>query len=289
MGRAGQKGCQAAFVLFTPGWTQVHGPEEIENQMKKRTDAANANSQLSDTNWPKQAGRSPLNHEIAADEISDNKSVVSKLDEFTDLATDQLFDLLTTDGENKTRSKKSRKRESKTNAAKRENLPDKIFDYIHIAQCRRLFSLASYDDQTYVSTSKALPNPCCNGPSCKSEDPECLKRAFFIDNTPIKLSEGDRKWIAYWTAKLKAWRGATSKAYWLEQKVSRNMLDSLLMPDACLAGLAKNGENLDDELKIHEFIRPWPALYQFTSDIFTCLHQSASHNNGPTKSMKKDI
>lgn len=41
---AGRKGGQAAFILFTPAWTDVTGPEEVEKRLKKRSSAANANS-----------------------------------------------------------------------------------------------------------------------------------------------------------------------------------------------------------------------------------------------------
>lgn len=52
MGRAGRKGGQATFILFTPKWTQVKDTEEIEKRLEKRNKAANANAQLSNQNRP---------------------------------------------------------------------------------------------------------------------------------------------------------------------------------------------------------------------------------------------
>lgn len=216
-------------------------------RIKKRTAAANTNSELSDSNQPKKNRPSPLNQVVVADEMSDssdNKSEVrskhednqkdKNKDKFSDLATDQLFDMLTTDVEDKSCSKKSKKQTFKTNAAKQDNLPNEIFDYIHAAKCRRLFFLAWYDDQTYISASKTLPDPCCNGPSCSSDDLECLKKTPFIKHIPIKYTETDREWIAYRIAELKKWRTAKSKAYWLKQEVEDNMPETLLMLDACI-------------------------------------------------------
>lgn len=116
-------------------------------------------------------------------------------DEFVDEATKQLFDLLITEAEENSRNKKIKKQASKINAAKRDSLPDEMFNYIHTARCRRLFSLSWYDDETYVSASTALPNPCCNGPSCNSEDPEFLKRSSLVNHFPPNNSEFDRELI----------------------------------------------------------------------------------------------
>lgn len=102
MGRAGRKeNCQASFVLFTPKWTEVTGPEEIEKRIKSRTEAVNANAQLSDANRPKQNKRSRLNQETNTSDLSDNESVANSdlKDKYTDLATNELFNLLTTKAE----------------------------------------------------------------------------------------------------------------------------------------------------------------------------------------------
>ncbi|MCJ1468820.1 hypothetical protein MMC07_007450 [Pseudocyphellaria aurata] len=61
-------------------------------------------------------------------------------------------------------------------------MSDEIFDYIYVALCRRLFSLAWYDDFTYATASsaataapaKALPDACYNGLSCQSPEPNYL-------------------------------------------------------------------------------------------------------------------
>lgn len=45
---------------------------------------------------------------------------------------------------------KKKKQASQTNAAKRAKFPNKIFNYIHIAQCQRLFSLGWYNNLIYA-------------------------------------------------------------------------------------------------------------------------------------------
>lgn len=85
-----------------------------------------------------------------------------------------MFDLLTTNVEEASCSKK-RKKAFQTDAAKRDNLPNEIFDYIYAAKCKRLFSLAWYDDKTYASPLTPLAILCCDGPSCNLEDSEYLQ------------------------------------------------------------------------------------------------------------------
>lgn len=67
--------------------------------------------------------------------ISDNKLVQESTNDsnnFDDLVINELFDLLST---------KFKKQTFKFDVQKRQNLPLKIFDYIHTAKYRRLFLL----------------------------------------------------------------------------------------------------------------------------------------------------
>ena len=299
MGRAGRKRGQATFVLFTPKWTQVKDPTEVEERLAKRVKTTN--SQLSNLNRPKSmAKQSPLGHQVeSAEDQSDLESAASSdLDEFDDPATTAFLDLLATEVEEDSRVKKSKKRASKSDAEKRAKLPDEIFDYIHAAKCRRLFSLAWYDDLTYAPNaeglSKALPTLCCNSFSCSSEEPPFLKRLLFIDTTAVKYTEADREWIAYRTAELKKWRKAKSKAFWLEQKVEAEIPDTLLMSDECLVGLAKAADSLIDSIdgsKIKEFLKPWYGLDKYAEELFICLCQSSitGEGLGPTRAARKDV
>ena len=200
MGRAGRKGQQAAFILFMPKWTQIKDSAEIEKRLAKRSNIANGNSHLSDLNRPKGTKQSPLGQEVDIEDLSDGESVASSEyrkaeDEFNDPATNQLFDILSTEAEVESQTKKKKKQVSKGDVEKRANLLDEIFDYIHTAKCRRLFSLAWYDDKTYKvnadSSSKALPRLYCNASDCNSEDPECLKRAFFVNTSAVRYIEAD--------------------------------------------------------------------------------------------------
>lgn len=287
MGRAGRKGGQAAFVLLTPKWTQVKDQDEIDKRLEKRSKAANANTQLSDQNRPSTFRPSPLNQGVDAEDLSDNESVAASMqgDDFEDSGTNELFDLLTPEAEEVSRNKKHKKKASQTDAAKRANLPDEIFDCIHVAKCRRLFSLAWYDNETYVSPSTALPTPCCNGPSCNSEDPEYLQRASLVNTAPVRYTEIEREWMAFMTSELKKWRKAKSKAYWLDQGVEDEMPESVLMTNDCLMALVKKSKDLDDEEKVYEFLQPWPSSRKYYDEIFACILQS---NSQATKPQRKE-
>lgn len=145
IGRAGRKGQQSTFVLLTPKWTQVKSPEEVEKILAKRATPATGNPQPS--SLPSRARPSPLAQEVDLD-ASDNESMQGseneqeELNKFSDPTAKQLFELLSTDAEIASQSKQSKKQASKSDAQKRAALPHEIFDYIHVAKCRRLFSLA---------------------------------------------------------------------------------------------------------------------------------------------------
>lgn len=144
-----------------------------------------------------------------------------------------------------------KKQASKTDAQKRANLPEEIFDYIHIAKCRRLFSLTWYDDPTYDDgpSSKPLPTLCCNASGYLSEDPDFLKREQFIKPVTIKYSEVEREWIACRFAALIEWQKEKSEAVWSKNSFD-GMPESLLMSDYCLSSLSKEGKYLNNEAKL---------------------------------------
>ena len=126
-------------------FSTVQGPDEIEKilaqQTSTKTPLPTLLNSVATVSKP-----SPLAQEVTADS-SDNESVQDSdneepTEEFDDPGTAELFDILFTEAETHTRSQKSTKRTSKSNAQKRANLPLEIFDYMHTAKCRRLFSLS---------------------------------------------------------------------------------------------------------------------------------------------------
>ncbi len=217
MGRAGRKGGASTFVLFTPKWTRIKDPEEIEKRNAGLPSSTAVSAQLSDSNRPKALPKvSPLSQVlIAQDDCSDLESIAGTEAEFKiNDEADLLSELFFTEVDEEQRQRKKDKQANQTDAAKRAKLPNEIFDYIYVARCRCLFALAWYDNLIYAqsenSAPKALPIACCNGPSCKSMEPEYTQREEFIDTATPKITEVDREWIAYRTLGLKKWRTETS-------------------------------------------------------------------------------
>ena len=113
-----------------------------------------------------------------------------------DKRADFFLGVLATNVEQDCSKKKKEKQASHTNAAKCAKLSNEIFDYIHIACCQRLFSLAWYNDLTYaqsedISPPKELPVLCCHGPSCNSIEPDYIQRESFINITTPTTTEVD--------------------------------------------------------------------------------------------------
>ena len=53
------------------------------------------------------------------------------------------------------------------------------------------------------------------------------------------------------------------------------MSDNLLMPDACLAALAKSGESLNSRVQLVNFLKPWYGIANHADDILTCLQKNS--------------
>ena len=310
MGRVGRKGGKATFVLFIPKWSRIKDPDEIDKRIPKSSNGVTAgNAQFSDSNRPKaQAKISPLNQVLNADDdVSDTSSLAtSEAGSETDFdinhndEADLISGVLATEVNETHFNRKKERKISKSDAAKRANLPNEIFDYIYVARCRRLYSLAWYDDMTYaqndahLKAEKALPQPCCNGPSCRSQEPDFMIREPFIDTSTPKYTESNREWIAYRTLALKTWRKETSDRLWNAAGVKRLMSESLFMPDACLIALAKSGEILDLGQLI-EFLKPWYGVTKYADDILLCLQKNSAPASGldllpseiPSKAQRK--
>lgn len=169
-----------------------------------------------------------------------------------------------------------------------------------LLDCRRLFSLAWYDDLTYADEvtsdesilKKPLPKACCNGPSCNNPEPEYLRREPFIQYITTKYSKSDREWMACQTIKLKEWRKETAARIWLKQGVDEDeeLPDNLIMDDTCLTALAKNGELLQDLPTIIEFLKPWYGMARYAEEILVCIQKNSSFidlPDLPTKAERK--
>lgn len=149
----------------------MKGPNEIKKILDKQKAPTLSKAQLQ----PSSTKPSPLAKKIDL-KVFNNESAGSNNDkateEFYNPAIKELFDILSIKAETSFHNKKMKKKASSTDAQKRANLPDKIFDYIHIVKCCRIFSLNWYDDSTYgngnEASTKPLPTFCCNGSGCNS-------------------------------------------------------------------------------------------------------------------------
>lgn len=306
MGRAGRKEAQSTFVLFTPNWSKVIDANEIEIQKSKK-DNTSRSAQLSDSNRPvaQQASLLCLVSNAQEEDESDVDSITGlQADSFTyseaegyDIEDADLFSgFFITDADENHLKKKKQCHVSKMDAQKRAKLPDEIFDYIHVARCRRLFSLAWYGDMMYAeeasvylgSTSnnlpfkKPLPTHCCNGPSCMSPEPDYLQRGAFIDDTSAKYTEGDQEQIACRTTELKKWRKKASIRLWKEKRVVEEMPDNALMSNSCLLALVKDGGLLHDIPTLLKFLKPWSQrIFTYADEILLCLQKYSPLPNGP--------
>lgn len=180
MGRAGRKGGQSTFVLFTPKWSAIKDQKEIKERKAKKSNTVKPNKSIQPA--------SPLcqvpNASAEEDEESDNESVAgstagsvadSEAKTFDMEDADLFGKLIITDADENQQKRKKQRQSSKTDAQKRARLPNEIFDYIHVAGCRRLFSLAWYGDTTYANIDRnPLPSSCCNGSTCKSQELDYL-------------------------------------------------------------------------------------------------------------------
>lgn len=126
------------------------------------------------------------------------------------------------------------KKASSTNIQKRANLSNKIFDYIYIAKCCRIFSLNWYNNSTYGNSNKAstklLPILCCNGSGCNLKNLEYLEKEPFVKPVAIKYLKAIRKWFIYRSDILTKWWNAKSKAILREDDLD-SMPESLLISD----------------------------------------------------------
>lgn len=294
MRRAGRKGALSAFVFFMPKWTKIDpDSDEIEKRLaliNSSAASAKAANSLQPSNSRAIAKPSPLSQIIDADkDISDSESVAksvggsaSKSEAGFDLddADDLISSLMATEADENYIEIKKKSQACRTNVQKRAKLADKIFAYIYIARCCRLFSLEWYDDTTYAPahdrSKKLLPSNCCNGSGCLSPKSDFLRRKPFIDVTPVKYTKADREWMAYRSKVLKQWRHKTAEARWDAEGIEKDkeMFNSFIMPTACLSALATFGGSLSSRNQLVDFLQEWYGMQKYADKLLICLQKN---------------
>lgn len=63
------------------------------------------------------------------------------------------------------------------------------------------------------------------------------------------------------------------------------MPKSLIMPDCCLASLAKSRGLLQDLSQLVNFFEPWHDVFKYAEAIFQCLQKKQHSNNAPNESL----
>lgn len=145
MGRVGRRGRASVFILLTPKWTKIKDLAEIEKCTNGTLSSTSANAQLSNNNRPKLPSKISLLNQVVNtnDDLSELESIArSEADVNFAKGADFFLGALATDAEQDHFKKKKEKQASEIDAAKRAKLSNEIFDYIHVARCQRLFSLA---------------------------------------------------------------------------------------------------------------------------------------------------
>lgn len=59
----------------------------------------------------------------------------------------------------------------------------------------------------------------------------------------------------------------------------RKMSEDRIILDAYLAGLAKMGEDLDNEVKVQKFLSSWHSINIYSTEIFECIHRINSYGS----------
>lgn len=154
MGCAGRKSVASTFVLLSPKWTMIKDPQEIEQRLSRRKCQCGYrgifSAQLSASNRPTAVAKtSPLTQVASAeDDVPDTDSVAfteasgAEYEYDLDVEEDFLANVFATEAEERHTKHRIAKMRASADASTRANIPDEIFDYIHVARCRRLFSLA---------------------------------------------------------------------------------------------------------------------------------------------------
>lgn len=155
-----KKSGDSMFVFFISKWSKIKDSTEIEKyQLKKSKNLSvptvgTGNIQFSNSNHFKALKISSLSQIFNADSeevVLDSESVLRSKADLENINNNNLIiTFLATNAENSCNKGKKDKQTNHTNEKKQDNFADKIFDYIYIAQCRRLFSLACYNDMIYI-------------------------------------------------------------------------------------------------------------------------------------------
>lgn len=185
--------------------------------MNEAASFSRAIAQLSESNRPKALAQADND-----DTLDMESSLAGSEATDSDLSDDgdPVATLLATEAKASLEKRKKARLLRKKHASKRVKICDEIFDYVNVARCRRLFSLACYDDLTYATQKGSKSNKalsiacCCNGSSCNSPEPEYLHRQPFMEQATVPLPSTPRlieSGFACRIADLKQWRKETSR------------------------------------------------------------------------------
>ena len=95
IGRAGKKGGQAFFQLFTPKWSKIKDPKKVEEQKSKNSkDVTAINAQLSDKNRPIPKINQVLNTDNELSEVDTNAGVETDSDTGVDIGSETGYKLV---------------------------------------------------------------------------------------------------------------------------------------------------------------------------------------------------
>lgn len=162
MGQASRKIDKSTFLFFIPKWSDVKDPKEITSHKAKKTHSlssaiCHASFHFADSIQPRHLNPSLLGAVITAQDNheSNTKSVMNLVvDSSFEVNRDLFSKLIITDAdENKLTILKARQINN-SDAQKRANLPNEIFNYIYLVYCKNLFALAWYSDMTYIKSEK---------------------------------------------------------------------------------------------------------------------------------------
>lgn len=63
--------------------------------------------------------------------------------------------------------------------------------------------------------------------------------------------------------------------FWNKAGIKNVMPESLIMPDCCLASLAKSGGLLQDLSQLVDFLEPWHGISKYAETILQCLQKNS--------------
>ena len=183
MRRARRDGGQSTFALLTPKWSRVKNQKEIEIRLvNKGASITRTMALLLDSNWPKASAKAN-DGDTSDTELSLAGSEATDWDLSDD--GDPMATLLATEAEASLEKQKKAWLSKRNHTSKKAKISDDIFDYINIARCRRLFSLAYYDDLTYAQKNGLNPRKLSPHPAVMALAATAQSRSIYRENRSL--------------------------------------------------------------------------------------------------------